>query len=190
MDSRERLTIARILKVNHAGEYGAISIYRAQLWLARRLYPDVVPFLTETLGHEINHCGMFRSAMQARGARPCRIMALWGNGGFVLGFLTALLGRQGIWFCTAAVEAAVHRHLQDQLWFVRVRDPGLHALILAIQDEELMHLHHAEERVADSVLTRTLNSVITIETDAVIWLSTWGDSSRMARELAEAKRPD
>lgn len=188
MDSRERLTIARILKVNHAGEYGAIRIYRAQLWLARRLYPDVVPFLTVTLGHEINHCAMFRSAMPARSARPCRIMALWGNGGFVLGFLTALLGRQGIWICTAAVEAAVHRHLRDQLRFVWNRDPELHALILAIQDEELMHLHHAEERVADSGIARTLNSTITMATDAVIWLSTWGDSSRMARELAETKR--
>ena len=188
MDSRERLTIARILKVNHAGEYGAIRIYRAQLWLARRLYPDVVPFLTVTLGHEINHCAMFRSAMPARSARPCRIMALWGNGGYLLGFLTALLGRQGVWVCTAAVEAAVHRHLQDQLLFVRDRDPELHALILAIQDEELLHLHHAEERVNGNVLSRALNSMITMATDAVIWLSTWGDSSRMARELAEAKR--
>ncbi len=45
-------TIARILKVNHAGEYGAIRIYRAQLWLARRKLPDLVPFLTQTLTHE------------------------------------------------------------------------------------------------------------------------------------------
>jgi ubiquinone biosynthesis monooxygenase Coq7 len=188
MDSRERLTIARILKVNHAGEYAAIRIYRAQLWLARRLYPDVVPFLTETLGHEINHCAKFRAAMPERNARPCRIMALWGNGGLVLGSLTALLGRQGIWICTAAVEAAVHRHLEDQLLFVRKRDPELHALILAIQDEELMHLHHAEEHVAVNAFSRALNSMITMATDAVIWLSTWGDTSRMARELAEAKR--
>jgi ubiquinone biosynthesis monooxygenase Coq7 len=99
-----------------------------------------------------------------------------------------LLGRQGIWICTAAVEAAVHRHLQDQLWFVRDRDPELHTLILAIQDEELMHLHHAEERVSESALSRTLNAMITLATDGVIWLSTWGDSSGMARELAEARR--
>ena len=49
MNAAERLTVARILKVNHAGEYGAIRIYRAQIWVARRLYPDVVAFLEETL---------------------------------------------------------------------------------------------------------------------------------------------
>src|SRR5580704_10699208 len=147
MNATEQLTIARILKVNHAGEYGAIRIYRAQIWVARRRYPDVVPFLKETLGHEIRHCTLFRSAMPQRNARPCRIMALWGNGGFVLGFLTALLGRRGIWICTAAVEAAVHRDMQDQLLFLCDRDAALYALIAAIQYEELMHLSHAEARI-------------------------------------------
>ena len=91
MNAAERLTIARILKVNHAGEFGAIRIYRAQIWIARRLYPDICAFLEETLGHEINHCSLFRHAMPQRGARPCRVMAFWGNGGWVLGFLTGLL---------------------------------------------------------------------------------------------------
>jgi ubiquinone biosynthesis monooxygenase Coq7 len=189
MDTRDRLTIARILKVNHAGEYGAIRIYRAQNWVAKRLYPDVAPFLADTLGHEINHCATFRAAMHQRHARPCRIMALWGNGGLVLGFLTSLLGRQGIWICTAAVEAAVHRHLQDQLLFVRDRDPELHGLILAIQKEELTHLHHAEGRLGEGkFLSLVLGTLISRATDAAIWLSTWGDSSRMARELAAAKQ--
>src|SRR3974377_1800918 len=118
MDARDRLTIARILKVNHAGEYGAIRIYRAQLWLARHLYPDIVAFLQETLSHEIQHCAMFRNAMRLRNTGPCRAMILWGNGGFVLGLLTALLSRKAIWICTAAVEATVHRHMEEQLSFL------------------------------------------------------------------------
>jgi ubiquinone biosynthesis monooxygenase Coq7 len=189
MDARERLTVARILKVNHAGEHGAIRIYRAQICVARRRYPDVVPFLEETLGHEIRHCTLFRNAMPRRNARPCRIMALWGNGGFVLGFLTALLGRRGIWICTAAVEAAVHRHMQDQLLFLCDRDAALYALIAAIQDEELMHLSHAEARIERvTSWSRFLSGFISQTTDLVIWLSTWGDSARMARELAAAKQ--
>jgi ubiquinone biosynthesis monooxygenase Coq7 len=184
----ERLTIARILKVNHAGEYGAIRIYKAQIWVAHRLYPDVVAFLEETLAHEVRHCARFREAMPVRNARPCRIMALWGNGGYVLGLVTALMGRQGIWVCTAAVESAVHRHLEDQLHFLRHRDAELHALVLAIQDEELSHLHHAEERiVAKSLWARVLGGFISWSTDVAIWLSTWGDSTRMARELAAAR---
>jgi ubiquinone biosynthesis monooxygenase Coq7 len=184
MEAQERLTIARILKVNHAGEYGAIRIYRSQIFIARRRYPDVVPFLQSTLDHEIKHCELFRRAMPERHARPCRIMALWGNGGFVLGLLTALIGRQGIWICTAAVEAAVHRHLEDQLLFLQHRDPDLHALIKSIQSEELLHLTHAEERIVTKGSGSWLLSVfISKSTDLAIWLSTWGDSTRMAREI-------
>lgn len=148
MTEREQLAIGRILKVNHAGEYGAIWIYRAQLWVARRRYPDIVPFLEETLGHEIEHCALFRNAMPERGAKPCWVLALWGNGGLVLGMVTAaLVGRQGIWICTEAVEATVHRHLDDQLFFLQSRDAELPALISGIQLEELHHLHYASERI-------------------------------------------
>src|SRR5262245_40504941 len=120
--ARDALTIARILKVNHAGEYGAIRIYGAQIGIASRLYPDVVPALAEMLRHEKQHCAKFFAAMPARGSRPCRIMSLWSLGGALLGLLTALAGRQSIWVCTAAVEAAVHRHLDDQLHFLSGRD--------------------------------------------------------------------
>jgi 3-demethoxyubiquinol 3-hydroxylase len=72
MNAVDRRTTARILKVNHAGEYGAIRIYRAQVWMARRLYPDLVGFLQETLQHEIRHCSLFLNAMRERSARPCR----------------------------------------------------------------------------------------------------------------------
>ena len=180
-----RLTIARILKVNHAGEHGAIRIYRAQIWIARWRCPDVVPFLEETLAHEVSHCALFRAAMAPRHTRPCRVMSLWGNGGYALGAVTALLGRQGIWICTAAVEAAVHRHLEDQLFFLRGRDEALHDLIEGIQVEELSHLHHAEDNITNTGLfARLLNRTVSLSTDVAIWLSTWGDSTRMKREMA------
>lgn len=185
MNAQEQLTVRRILKVNHAGEYGAIRIYKAQIWVARWRCADVVPFLEETLGHEVNHCAMFLNAMPQRNARPCRVMPFWGNGGLVLGIVTALFGRQGVWICTAAVEAAVHRHLRDQLFFLRARDPDLYDLILAIQNEELMHLNHAEEQITSkSFWSRWLGNGISWATDVAIWLSTWGDSTWMKRELA------
>jgi 3-demethoxyubiquinol 3-hydroxylase len=188
MNAGDRRTTARILKVNHAGEYGAIRIYRAQAWVARKLYPDVVGFLEETLRHEIQHCSLFLNAMRQRSARPCRIMSLWGNGGLVLGFLTALLGRQGIWICTAAVEAAVHRHLDDQLFYLRGSDAELYSLIHCIQQEELTHLNFARERIAnDAMLARVMTSFISGCTDLVIWLSTWGESSQMSKELSSAR---
>jgi 3-demethoxyubiquinol 3-hydroxylase len=179
------LTIARILKVNHAGEHGAIRIYRAQIWIARWRCPDVVPFLEVTLAHEVNHCALFRAAMTPRKTRPCRVMSLWGNGGYALGAITALMGRQGIWICTAAVEAAVHRHLEDQLFFLSGRDGELHDLIKSIQIEELSHLHHAEDNITNNGFpARLLDRIVSLSTDVVIWLSTWGDSTRMKREIA------
>jgi 3-demethoxyubiquinol 3-hydroxylase len=188
VNATDRRTIGRILKVNHAGEYGAIRIYRAQLWVARRLYPDVVAFLEETLRHEIRHCSLFQDAMPKRSARPCRVMPLWGKSGLILGFLTSLLGRQGIWICTAAVESTVHRHLEDQLYFLRERDAELHSLILSIQHEELAHLHHAQHRIATQAMwSQALTAFISGCTDVVIWLSTWGDTSRMSEALAVSR---
>ncbi|MBB3524844.1 ubiquinone biosynthesis monooxygenase Coq7 [Rhizobium sp. BK456] len=111
------VTVRRILKVNHAGEFGAIRIYGAQILMARRLFPGIVPALEEMREDEIEHCRLFREAMPARRARPCRVMAFWSLGGSVLGILTALGGRNMIWICTQAVESTVHRHLEDQLAF-------------------------------------------------------------------------
>ncbi|OOG67370.1 demethoxyubiquinone hydroxylase family protein [Sinorhizobium sp. A49] len=188
LSPRNALTIARIVRVNHAGEFGAIRIYSAQIAVARRLYPDCVPMLCEMLGDEIEHCSLFRSAMPARKSRPCRVMRFWSLGGWLLGFLTALMGRRGIWACTAAVEAAVHRHLDDQLHFLSGKDDALHAVILSIREEELAHLHHAEAQLAnEDMLVKALRAVISLCTNVLIWLSTWGDSVRMAATLRHAK---
>ena len=110
-----------------------------------------------------------------------------GGLGALLGFLTALTGRQGIWICTAAVEAAVHRHLDDQLGFLATRDRDLHDAISNIRVEELSHLHHAEMQLQPPGLYhRALRALISFLTDLMIWLSTWGDSARMARDLRQS----
>lgn len=187
--ARDALTIARICRVNHAGEFGAIRIYSAQILVARRLWPDCVPLLQGMLDDEIEHCRLFREAMPARNSRPCRVMQFWSWGGWWLGFVTALLGRQGIWACTAAVEETVHRHLDDQLHFLAGRDQELHATILSIREEELAHLHEAEERLeVRGFSVPILRGLISAATDTLIWLSTWGDSGRMARALMKARR--
>lgn len=183
--SREALTIVRIVKVNHAGEHGAIRIYRAQLAVARWLYPDIAIFLEEMLGHEIEHCARFRAAMPARRARPCRAMFLWGWGGYGLGLLTALFGRRAVWICTAAVEETVHRHLDEQLAYLTDKDESLRSVIAAIHVEELAHLNRAiassgEPKPADAIL----RGAISLVTECLIWLSTWGDSTRLKRLLA------
>ena len=63
------ITARRILKVNHAGEYGAIRIYGAQIAVARHLYPEIVDVLSDIRAYEIGHCRLFREAMPARATR-------------------------------------------------------------------------------------------------------------------------
>jgi len=181
---RDALTVARIVKVNHAGEFGAIRIYSAQLLVSGWFWPDCIPALADMLKHERNHCAIFRAAMPPRQARSCRVMQFWSYGGWLLGFFTACLGRSGIWACTAAVEATVHRHLDDQLHFLKERDHELYRIILSIREEELAHLRHAEAQLpSPGLLLRILRRGIAAATDVLIWLSTWGDSSRIAHEL-------
>jgi 3-demethoxyubiquinol 3-hydroxylase len=184
-----RMTVKRILKVNHAGETGAIRIYAAQIAVAKRLFPHIVPELEEMRADEIEHERLFREAMPARRARPCWVMSLWKLGGYVLGFATALMGERMVWVCTEAVEATVHRHLQDQLFFLKDRDPELHALILSIQEQEMAHLADAREHQGDakSASRSAGNAVIGFATDVLIWLSTWGDSTWMSREMRAAR---
>ncbi|MFK0208986.1 demethoxyubiquinone hydroxylase family protein [Agrobacterium sp. NPDC090283] len=182
------LTVRRILKVNHAGEFGAVRIYGAQIWVARWLFPDIVPALQEMREDEIDHCRLFKEAMPARNAKPCRVMAFWSLGGFLLGFLTALGGRNMIWICTEAVESTVHRHLEDQLAFLQTKDSELHKLIASIQEQELAHLLEAEKnQTARGSGYRLLLPIIGFLTDLMIWLSTWGDSSWMRAEMANSK---
>jgi ubiquinone biosynthesis monooxygenase Coq7 len=157
------------------------------LSIARWRCPDLTPFLRETLAHEEEHAARFRALMPDRASRPCRMMWLWGVGGLLLGGLTALLGRRGVLVCTEAVERTVHRHLDDQIRFLTGRDPELANAIAEIQQQELEHLEFASSRLdRPTVISRTLEVGISVATEVLIWLSTRGDSLRLARELRAA----
>jgi ubiquinone biosynthesis monooxygenase Coq7 len=178
-----RKIIGRILKVNHAGEYGAIRIYMAQLLISRILFKDLVPFLEKTLKDEIAHCEMFYAAMAIRNVRPCYTMWLWSWGGFLLGSVTALMGRNTIMVCTEAVEDAVHHHMNDQIVYLSGRDEELKRLIENIKVEELEHLHFAHGLVRHNGFTRILFKGIFAVTEILIWLSTQGNLTRMKQDL-------
>ena len=112
------------------------------------------------------------------------MLVLWSIGGRLLGTSTALLGRNAIWACTAAVEEAVHRHLNDQLAFLSCRDQELYTLIASIKSEELSHLNHAEAKLTSrGPVVYILRRSIDVVTEALIFLSTSGDSLRMSRDL-------
>jgi ubiquinone biosynthesis monooxygenase Coq7 len=115
-------TVDQILRVDHAGECGAIRIYRSQIAVARLLHPNCVGALAEMLEHELRHFRTFDGLLEARRIRPCYALPLWMVGGWMLGFITSLLGERAIWVCTAAIESTVNQHLDHQVAVLAASD--------------------------------------------------------------------
>lgn len=161
----------RIIKVNHAGEFGAISIYRAQIAVANVISPGIVPTLKDFLEHEKKHLEIFRKVLSGRSVLRCRSYWLCGIGGYVLGFITALLGKPGITACTAAVETVVTRHLLKQMDELR-REGDMEALqaVEAIVAEEIEHREVGVAEGREGFLYKSLEIIVSAATSFVIWL--------------------
>lgn len=181
--SPDQKTICRILTVNHAGEHGAVSIYSAQISHIGRRFPELRSWLEDIIEHEREHRAAFLASMSERGAKPCCSMIVWSKGGWSLGWICALFGRSGVLACTAAVERTVHRHMDEQIQFLKDRDPELADLIRNIQHQELDHLAYAEALLPVKSVARLLEPIIVACTETIIFLSTRGGSLRLSRAL-------
>lgn len=166
-------SVDQILRVDHAGERGAICIYKAQIAVSRRLHPACVDPLTEMLAHELRHFHTFDTLLKARGLRHCHALAFWAFGGWTLGTLTALMGERAIWVCTAAIENTVNGHLIQQVDFLAQNDPEVLAAVESIRRDEEAHEEHAVRSGGESGgLYLLLRGVIRGATSFAIWLST------------------
>lgn len=161
----------RILKVNHAGENGAVHIYAGQIVAARWTAADLVPELREFKAHEEGHRAIFQAELTRRGVRRCRSYVLCGVGGFALGVFTGLCGRHAIAATTVAVEGVVLRHLAEQLRTLDGVDDAAVAAIAAIHDEEQAHHDRSAAQVkSDGFWSRLFSPVVAASTEAVIWI--------------------
>lgn len=161
----------RMIKVDHAGEHGAICIYSGQLFMARLFVPGMVGELEEFLSHERRHRAVFQAELQRRGYRRCRSYWLCGLGGLVLGLLTGVCGRKAIVVTTVAVESVVLKHLAHQLHALREIDPLAVTAIASIVEEEQHHHDHSAAQIdVQDPWFRALTPVVTAWTEAVIWM--------------------
>lgn len=161
----------RMIKVDHAGEHGAICIYSGQLFMARLVAPGLVEELRELRSHELRHRAVFQSELQRRGRRRCRSYWLCGLGGLVLGLVTGLCGRKAILATTVAVESVVLKHLAHQLHVLRDSDPQAVVAIASIVEEEQQHHDQSAAQIDPrDPWSRALNPVVTAWTEAVIWM--------------------
>jgi len=161
----------RIIKVNHAGEHGAIAIYTGQILLARLTAPALVDELREFRSHEERHRSIFGAELQRRGRPRCRSYWLCGVGGFVLGVATGLLGRGAVSATTTAVERVVLRHLQHQIVVLGGHDPAaVLAISSIIADEQQHHDQALAHSQAGAFWLKVLGPIVSGATEAVIWL--------------------
>nr|WP_298134036.1 demethoxyubiquinone hydroxylase family protein [uncultured Pseudoxanthomonas sp.] len=161
----------RILKVDHAGEHGAVNIYRAQILVSRWTAPQVTPLLRHFLDHELGHRALFRDRLQARGVRRCRSYLLCGVGGWTLGLLTGLLGPSAIAATTYAVESVVLEHLTEQQKQLRDTDAEAFDAVTRIVAEEQEHHDHGRDAMqAGAFWPPFLTPIVRASTQAVIWL--------------------
>jgi ubiquinone biosynthesis monooxygenase Coq7 len=164
--------VHRIIRVDHAGERGAIGIYSAQLLVARALYKDMVPVLEGMLRHEREHFFIFNRLLNSRGIRHCYGLAFWAFGGAMLGTVTALLGRNAIWVCTNSIETTVLHHLKWQLAFLEEHDAEVHAAVLSIKRDEEEHQEMGQQNGKQSFVYKPIFWLVQRSTEFAIWLST------------------
>jgi len=162
---------SRIIKVNHAGEHGAVNIYSGQIFMARLTARAMVSELVEFRSHEQRHRALFLAELQRRGRPRCRSYFLCGFGGYVLGLITGLLGSSAIAATTVAVERVVLRHLEQQLSVLQGTDPFAVVAISAIVSEERQHHDRSAAQVMSSRFwSKVLTPIVSASTEAVIWV--------------------
>ena len=128
-----------MIRVDHAGEYGAARIYAGQLAVMGDRHPHA-PLIRHMAGQEARHLATFDGLIRTRSVPPTLLHPLWHVAGFALGALTALIGPQAAMACTAAVEEEIDRHYgQQRTELGDTTDPELAHHIADFQAEEVEH---------------------------------------------------
>lgn len=136
--------IDRLLRVDQAGEYGAVRIYQGQLAVLGKHHP-LQPTIQHMKEQEDVHLDRFNTLIRERGARPTLLTPLWHVAGFALGAGTALLGEKAAMVCTEAVETVIDEHYANQIAHLDEEEAPLAAELEKFRQEELEHKDTAIE---------------------------------------------
>jgi ubiquinone biosynthesis monooxygenase Coq7 len=170
-DPVPEVEIERMIRVDHAGEYGAVRIYDGQLAIIRRgRARDEIRHMAE---QEKRHLAAFDALVRAHRVRPTLLHPLWHVAGYALGAATALLGERAAMACTVAVEEVIDEHYRAQAERLGAADPALRETIEAFRADELAHRQTAIEHGATEALGYELiSAVVKTGSRLAIWLST------------------
>ena len=169
-DPTPRQRLDRIVRVDQAGEFGAVRIYAGQKAVLRR-GPEA-DAVREMADQEKQHLETFDRIIAERRVRPTALGPLWRVAGFALGASTALIGPKAAMACTVAVEDVIDEHYTKQLDALGADEPSLCATIAEFRDDELAHrdtgLEHGAE---DAPAYEALSAAIKAGSRVAIWLS-------------------
>jgi ubiquinone biosynthesis monooxygenase Coq7 len=157
-DPTQAETIERIIRVDHAGEYGAARIYEGQLAVLGR--GEKGDLLRHMRDQEQVHLDTFSALMTKRRVRPTALLPLWHVAGFALGALTASLGTRAAMACTVAVEEAIDEHYAGQAASLGEDEAELRGTIERFRAEELEHRDIGLENEAELAPAYRLMSAV------------------------------
>ena len=138
-NSRNR--VEEFIRVDHAGERGAVKIYEGQL-LALNTFvkdDDLKKTIEEMKIHEKEHCEFFETEIRKRNIKPTKFLPLWDLLGVGLGFGSTLLGKKAAMLCTASVEEVIDEHYQNQINQLGSDEKNLKKKIIKFREDELHH---------------------------------------------------
>ena len=142
--------IEEFIRVDHAGERGAIKIYEGQLLALNTIVKneDLKNTINKMKKHEEEHCNFFEDEIKKRNINPTKLLPLWDLLGLGLGFGSTILGKKAAMLCTASVEEVIDEHYKNQIDQLQSDEKNLKEVITKFRNDELHHKDIAYEEGA------------------------------------------
>ena len=150
MKKTSQKKIEEFIRVDHAGERGAIKIYEGQLLALKTVCKDenLKKTIEKMRIHEKEHCDFFENEIKKRNIKPTKLLHLWDLIGVGLGFGSTILGQKAAMLCTASVEEVIDDHYQNQIEQLSSDEQVLKEKIIKFRSDELHHKEIAYKKGA------------------------------------------
>ena len=142
--------VEQFIRVDHAGERGAVKIYEGQLLALNTFVKDeeLKKTIEDMKIHEKEHCDFFETEIRKRNIKPTKFLPLWDLLGVGLGFGSTLLGKKAAMLCTASVEEVIDEHYQNQIDQLESDEKDLKKKIVKFRKDEIHHKNIAYDKGA------------------------------------------
>ncbi len=150
MKKTNKIKVEEFIRVDHAGERGAIKIYEGQLLALNTVVKNenLKKIIEEMKNHEKEHSDFFENEIKKRNIKPTKLLPLWDLLGVGLGFGSTILGKKAAMLCTASVEEVIDEHYKNQINQLESDEKKLKENIIKFREDELHHKNIAYDEGA------------------------------------------